>query len=564
MRRFISAAIAALAFVCTAFAYEPEIRDIDIKVKLYRDGGAVIHEIWDVTAASGTEWYLVRNGMDGSTIDEFSVFENGNEFVNEGEWDVDRSISAKAGRCGIVHKSNGCELCWGVGSYGPHKFHAIYLMSGAVRALDDYDYFHWQLVTPGLSAAPQHVKVTVSCPGVQIDTSFTRAWGFGYEGTVAFTDSTIVYESSTKFQRNSSVISLIRFDKGLFEPELVEQGSFETRLEGAMKGASWGGENEEEDEPWWATLFALFMAFGMCYLIFKPFVSGSSKPKKVTRFEKKKILGCSPSEVQYWHELPYDGDLAATDFTMKKLGEVKGDNNMAAALILRMIYGGQLSVTKDVDDRIEIRFGDGTNVGSLPQEARSLYAMMLEASGTDEILQDKEFSGWSKISSNKTKIRNWVKGFEERGRNQLSSTNQLVSGRYTAKGQEGARRALGFKQFLDNFTLVKDKGTIEVTLWQEYMVYASLFGIAEKVAKELKDVDAALAEQVLFSSDATSMYEFIRMTNSMSRAITNARAVPTSSFSGGGWSGGGGGFGGGASFGGGGGFHGGGFGGGSR
>lgn len=564
MRRFISAAFAVLTFACAAFAYDPEIRDIDITVKLYKSGEAVIHETWDVTAASGTEWYLVRNGLDGSTIKDFTVFEDGKEFVNEGEWDVDRSISAKAGRCGIVHKSNGCELCWGVGSLGPHKFHAIYILTGAVRALDDYDYFHWQLVTPGLSANPEHVKVTVSYPGSQIDTASTRAWGFGYDGTVEFTGDSIVYESGSRFKRNSSLIAMMRFDKDLFEPDLVEQGSFETRLSAAMKGASWSDDyqQEEEEDPWWMILFAYIMCGGFFYLLAKPFLKATGK---VTRREKKKILGCKPSDIQYWRELPYDGDLAATEYTMKKLGEVKGDNNMASALILRMIYGGQLSVTKDSNGKIEIRFGDGTNVGSLPQEARSLYAMMLEASGSDEILQDTEFSTWSKISANKTRIRNWAKAFEQRGEGKLSSISHLSRGKYTASGQEGARQALGFKQFLENFTLVKDKATIEVTLWQEYMVYASLFGIAEKVAKELKDVDAAMAEQVLYTTETTSLYDLIRMTNSMSRAITNARYVPTtSSYSGGGFGGGRGGFGGGASFGGGGGFHGGGFGGGSR
>lgn len=562
MRRIISAVLCALTFACATYAYDPAIRDIDISVKLYKDGSALIHEVWDVTAASGTEWYLVRNGLDGSIIDKFTVFEDGKEFVNEGEWDVDRGISAKAGRCGIVHKSNGCELCWGIGSYGDHKFHALYILSNAVRALDDYDYFHWQLVTPGLSSAPEHVKVTMSYPGSQIDTSSTRAWGFGYDGTVEFTDSTVVYESAGRFSRSSSLISMMRFDKGLFEPGMTEQGSFQNRLEGAMEGASWGEEEmDDDDEDIGAAIIGLLTMFALVFAFIKSVLGHSNK---VSSSQKKRILGCKPSDVQYWRELPYDGDLAATEFTMKKLGEVKGENNMASALILRMIYGGQLSVTKDSKGQIEIRFGDGTNVGSLPQEARTLYSMMLEASGSDEILQDKEFSNWSKKSGNESQIRSWAKAFEARGKGTLASLGHYASSRFTAAGQEGARKAYGFKQFLENFTLVKDKTTIEVTLWQEYMVYASLFGIAEKVAKELKDIDAGMAEKVLYTSDSTSMYELIRMTNAMSRAITNARYVAPAS-SGGGFGGlGSGGFGGHSSFGGGGGFHGGGFGGGSR
>ena len=33
------------------------------------------------------------------------------------------------------------------------------------------------------------------------------------------------------------------------------------------------------------------------------------------------------------------------------------------------------------------------------------------------------------------------------------------------------------------------KEKVEVHLWQDYLVFATLFGIADKVAKELKDID---------------------------------------------------------------------------
>ena len=41
----------------------PEIRDIDITLTLQPDGSALIRERWDVCAADGTEWYLVRGNL---------------------------------------------------------------------------------------------------------------------------------------------------------------------------------------------------------------------------------------------------------------------------------------------------------------------------------------------------------------------------------------------------------------------------------------------------------------------------------------------------------------------
>ena len=570
--------MAGLALSCAAAsAFEPAIHDIDITVKLYDDGSALIRETWDVTVSSGTEWYLVRNGLDGSKIENFSVFEGGKEFYNEGDWDVDRGIAAKTSRCGIVRKSNGCELCWGVGYYGRHTFDVLYTLSGAVRALDDYDYFHWQLITPGLTARPRHTRVTIipdENAGFQIDTTTTRAWGFGYDGEVTFTGSSVVLESDGSLRSSDSVIAMLAFRKDVLHPAMVESGSFNDRLENARKGASWDDDYEDSDED----LLSLICSFGIFigllmyvkHLLGGLFDSGN-KPKKVSRREKKKLLGQSPDDVLWTRELPFDGNLLCTGYVMKKLGEIDGGRStLAAALILRMVYNGQLEASRDKDGKLEFKFkGDSTIFKD--KMARQLYDFMKEASGSDSILQDKEFSSWSKTRSNQTKINKWLKDCEKLAENFLNKEKALNYSKFTAKGQQYARECYGFKKFLSDFTLIKDKATVEVALWQEYLVYASLFGMAEKVAKELKDINTELAEQVLITGlDTTSMYDLIRMTNALSRSITHTPAqsftspYSTGSFGGSFGTGSRGGFGGHSSFGGGGGFHGGGFGGGSR
>lgn len=95
MRRIIVIA-AALLFSIAAFADYPTIRNIDISVSLQRDGSANISEVWDVRVTEGTEWYLVRNNLGDISIENLSVSdESGLDYINEGRWDVDRSISKK-------------------------------------------------------------------------------------------------------------------------------------------------------------------------------------------------------------------------------------------------------------------------------------------------------------------------------------------------------------------------------------------------------------------------------------------------------------------------------------
>ena len=118
MRRLFSL-LAALAFPLVLPAQQ--IRDVDVTVDLFSDGSARITQVWDATVVQGTEWYIPIENLGRMTVTDLTVSENGQEFISEGRhWNVDRSLSQKAGRCGIVEKRDGVELCWGQGSYGDH------------------------------------------------------------------------------------------------------------------------------------------------------------------------------------------------------------------------------------------------------------------------------------------------------------------------------------------------------------------------------------------------------------------------------------------------------------
>lgn len=563
MKRILST-IAALACACAAFAYSPEIRDIDVNVCLYPDGSAVIRECWDVTAADITEWYLVKDNLGDIEISNFTVFVDGQELYNEGRWDVDRSRQQKAGKCGIVRKSGGVELCWGCGEYGPHKYEARYTMSNVVKALDDYDYLHMQFISPGLSQTPGHVKVSVEIKDTPLSSENSRMWGFGYadyEGLTGYDGGKAVFEASERLTYYNSVISLMRFDKGIFTPTSVKGGSFEDILESALEGADFGYEESKPSklEYLLEILISFFFVIIMPMLVITN-LGKAGNNKKVSKLEKRRILGMWPKDVDWSRNIPYDGDLDASYYTLENLGEVQKDNSLASALILRMIYKGFLNVSKDEKENVEISFNDAKDRSGLSTSAQLLYDMMKEAAGEDHILQHNEFKKWS--GSHKSSIRIWANDSKTNAVQTLRTNNWKTGTKWTEAGKAKARETYGFKKFLCDFTNMKDKISIEVNMWQEYMVYGALFGIADKVAKELKEINPQVFDHVLVY-DYGTMRNVINMTDMLSRAITNARYVqPTYSAprNTGGW----GGFGGGSSIGGGGGFSGGGFGGGGR
>ena len=563
MKPFITL-LAALVSTFAAFADEQKVRDLDINVTLYKSGVALIHECWDVhTGNDITEWYLPRENLGDIEIMNFSVLSDKQQLTDDGEWDVDRSRRQKAGKYGIVHKRNGVELCWGIGEYGDHIYDAFYIMTNTVKSLNDYDCFHMQLVNDELKAPPQHVRVSIfpdEKMDVQLDTTNTRAWGFGYNGTVSFVEGGgVVFESSAPFGYYSSVIALLRFDKGIFDSPSVQERDFEEVLDRAMDGASFDDDEYEEEDDEMLGIFSFLMMLIGYLTVRKGYRVASGK---VSRREKKKFLGATENDVTWYRDIPMKGDLIAADYALSRLGEDRKKNALASAEILRMIYQGYLDVRKDADGKIEITFAESkTGKGEMDAVASELWSMMLEASGNDRVLQDKEFSAWS--NKNKKRLYSWTEKMSLMGKKHFRDNGwmQPTSSKTTPEGQLEAQHLVGFRKYLNDFTLTGQREAVEVHLWQDYLIYGALLGIADKVAKQLKDIDPVLFEQTI-GYDYTTFSGALNSMSRLSNAITSAnRSYVSSTYSGGSSRGG---FGGHSSFGGGGGFSGGGHGGGGR
>ena len=482
MRKALLFLITLLASAFGLSAQKQEVRDLDIQIKLSEKGSAIFDERWDInTGPSITEWYLVRENLGDIIIPGFTVVDGdkNSKLEDVGEWDINKSFEEKAGKSGIVHKDEGVELCWGIAPRGDRVFYAIYSMVKAMKSLNDYDMLHLQVVSPGMSSPPQHVKVTVRAMDFQLDTTNTRAWGFGFQGTTTFTDSTIVFESSRPFRTNDSAIILLRFNKGLFQPLSVQERDFQEALDVALEKAKFA-DDPEEDEPWVDALAGFFTLLFSYLLFIRPiikfFKGGSSK---VSNKDKRKLLGINPKDIEWHRGIPLDGSLQSADYVLRRLGERGSAANLPLAEILRMIYRGNLTVTSELQGPVNIAFSPKGMEG-LSAISGSLYTMLKEAAGEDNTLQDKEFSKWA--SKHESKVYNWSNKSNSEGVSQFRAKGLMKNDKFTDAGKAAARELMGLKKFLNEFTLVSQRETVEANLWKEYLVYAALFGIADKVA----------------------------------------------------------------------------------
>jgi uncharacterized membrane protein len=101
-------------------------------------------------------------------------------------------------------------------------------------------------------------------------------------------------------------------------------------------------------------------------------------------------------------------------------------------------------------------------------------------------------------------------------------------------------KLIGLKKYLTEYSVIKERYPIEMVLWGKYLVFASLFGIADKVSKEFKD---ELLKQGYDENYIFTTYPMIHM-GIYSHSFATSAASMSGSSSSGGYSGGGGGGGG--------------------
>ena len=125
-----------------------------------------------------------------------------------------------------------------------------------------------------------------------------------------------------------------------------------------------------------------------------------------------------------------------------------------------------------------------------------------------------------------------------------------LDSRFTGRTQlsvDEAEKWAGLKKYMEDFSLIKDREVPELVLWEKYLVFATVFGIADKVIKQLKVVYPELSNPENLGSTYAYMHiacnnnTNFNFVNSINSSIGRATNYSSGSGAGGGFSSGGGG-----------------------
>jgi len=520
-------------FTFFSISARPQLHDLSIRVILSKNGDAHITETRQMSIESeGTECYIIVGHLNGSEIRDLQVTdETGAKYTNIGDWDTEQSRSWKSGKCGIVTKRDGYELCWGLGESGSHTYTTSYTVSQLLRGFSDADGFNYTFVAQGISPYPNHVKLIIQAEdGQSFSAENAGIWGFRYQGEVRFDNNQIVAETSEPFGSNSAMIVMARFNKGLFEPAIVNDGSFEELKERAFEGSDYNSDDE-----WTMEDTIIFVVFVLSFLVV-PILGGLWYLFYVWRARKKAF-----KDLLWYRDIPLKGNLQQANDMLNAYRYFGTDyNNLLSACILKLINMGAISIEQSLNAKGKsvqnFVIHELKHYDQQPLLLRKVHQIFKMAAGKDTVLEPRELKSFMKSSYNESLTDSFI--------NTLHTKTNI---RAYKKRSDEVRQVFGLKKFLKEFSLLDERHVQEVSLWKDYMIFATLFGIADQVIKDMKKINPEYfnMDQVAgqMADDMTLPLIYSTMHSSTTRAAMSKAEREARAAGGGGhasWGGGGG------------------------
>ena len=474
------------------------VSSISMNIYIDNEGNAHVTEVWDAKLTNGTEGYKPYYNLGDSKITDFKVIMDDIQFTQQNSWNVDGSFNSKKYKNGINKISDGVELCFGISEYGRHNYVLTYTITNFVYQLNDSQMVYFSLMPYDFSNEPDNVYIKIYSDFKYQDT--LDVWGYGYEGFAYVYDGYIEMSTEKGLDSDEYMVVLIKYPDGSFSNLKSLNKDFQYYYEMAEEGAI---HRDGSDFDLIGMILGILSS--IIQLIFWAlFIYAISKSanlgnqKYILKFGKE---GRKLKNVPNFRDIPCDKDIYKAYYVAHNFNLMKKQTDLLGAVLLKWTKEKKITIEK-IDktgafskEKTSIVLGQN-NVFNNNFE-QELFDMLMKASG-DGILESKEFEKWCK--KNYSKILKWFTDV-------LNSTAEILISRgeilevekpilifnhkeyhVTEKLREEAVRLKGLKQFLNEFTNIKNREAIEVHLFDEYLMFASIFGIADKVAKQFKEL----------------------------------------------------------------------------
>ena len=450
---------------------------------------------------------------------------------------------------GLPISGNKFEIAWGVSVEGTEtrRYQVKYRVIDAVKTYSDCSELYWQLVGTDNTIPVTKLTGTIKLPKAVSEKNNIRGWAHGpYNGNITVNQDNVYLEVEyldTGVMVEARVVTL----ENLFtENKVTNIAKFNSILSEEQKWADQANrereeyikekENEERINKIVEVVYVIANIVLSIFLIYKLIKNGI----KASKMEKKKM-----PEMDYFRDIPNKqssaGD-AAYLYYFRNGNFNKNISKILSATLLQLSLKKYIAFSEDnTNSKPQVRINILNNTEQLEPLTKDentvlslLKNVTRETTEVGEIatFTMKEFEKYAKkhcesfmakiksIEADVEKQQITMQNYSEESKKQASkyvgkATLYIVLGliciaialipgilliinaipyfimtsktiQLTDKGLEEKAKWVGLKRYMEDFSLLNEKEVPDLKLWEKYLVFATAFGIADKVLKQLK------------------------------------------------------------------------------
>lgn len=575
------------------------LNKLKFDINVNEDGSMDVVEIWNIDISHVNTLYKTFK----KDKDKFTSIENvmvkditaNREFsqINEEMYHVTKDCYYA-----LTNSKGDFEIAWGVGldnSYATRTYEISYTVKDAIGKYNDFAELYWQFIGEDFEIDADKITGTITLPSKAETEDNIKVWGHteNLNGEIYVTDT-----DEVKFQ-------LEDFDAGryvevrvLFPTEIVtssgrtyDQDRYDDVVKEERKWTNQANLRRkwEEIQDDVVATFVIFIVISLCIIFIEKAAKYGKKLSQLTKYVPEQKLDyfrdlpekdTTPGEAAYILNEPYNRfnssfgkifsatllDLKLKDYLDLRVEKVEkkkdkiyikrlkmSDNNLKPdeKRILDYIYKikkdkSEIEI-KELEDYIQ-KHSAGVEVlirgCEKDIEKQLIKEKILDKKQKEEFLNYSGLAGVYYVFAIMTlfwaiplSIVLLVNGL-------ICSSIKKKANVLTQKGVNSKEKWKGLKKYMEDFSLLNEKEVPAIEVWEKYLVYATAFGIADKVLKQLKTIYPNIDELDAVNT-STYMYFMYHsnfqtsFSNSISSSISSSYSSATGG--GGGFSGGGGG-----------------------
>lgn len=497
---------------------------IDVRVDLDEDGTAHVKEYWGVDIKDNwSELFIPMTHMNGMKIENLKVknVSTDAEYTTvEGNWDsysnekdTDRKRELKNRKCGLSRISGGNEICWGVDNSGYNVYELDYDLTNAVKKYsDDKVGFHIRFVNSDMNINNLSAVTVVigMSDGKALTKGNTKVWAFGLEGDIQVQNGEIVCRSESGGRIDFCNV-MAEIKPSLFNEDKL----YKTRasFKNVEKEAKKGSDYSTEKPSLLKRILNFFLRNILLFVILIPIFISILADRTVPGGAGTDTIytgNMKPEEIKnkdYTRDIPMHGskEAAVTAINSMHSSQPLKENIFAAYLlhflqigVLKSFSGEKKKNSYLILQKETVEKEKEKYIKTESEEA--LYKILLETaeygeSDAEGTITPKDMKSYGK--KNVDVISRWYKLVQREGKQEIIDfgyTEKIIGKKgfkkatVDALNEEGRKEAAkfeGLENFFRDFTLLNERQMSDVGLWKDYLVYATLFGMTKKVAKEM-------------------------------------------------------------------------------